>query len=242
MRAGRDTAFRGAAALVFAICTAATVRASLSMPMPWMRMPGQTWLGAALAFLAMWIAMTGAMMLPALMPVLCRFRRALAGTGATRDRLTALVSAGYFCVLGALGLAVFPLGVAAAAIQARLPAVARCAPLAAGVLIVIAGTLQFTSWKAHYLACCRGGPRHERGMAADAGAAWRYGLQCGRHCSYCCAGFTVILLALGIMDLRAMALVTLAITAERLAPSGQLVARGIGIAAVATGLMLVVRA
>ena len=59
VRAGRDTAFRGAAALVFAICTAATVRASLSMPMPWMRMPGQTWLGAALAFLAMWIAMTG---------------------------------------------------------------------------------------------------------------------------------------------------------------------------------------
>ncbi len=151
------------------------------------------------------------------------------------------MSAGYFCVWSALGAAVFPLGIAVAALQARLPAVARCAPLAAGALIVLAGMLQFTSWKAHYLACCRGDAGHERGVPADAGAAWRYGLQCGRHCVYCCAGLTVILLALGIMELRAMALVTLAITVERLAPSGEPVARGVGIIAVATGLILVAR-
>jgi predicted metal-binding membrane protein len=242
VRDAQDTAFRSAAALVFGICVAATIRQSLSMPMPWMRMPGQTWPGAALAFLAMWVAMMGAMMLPSLMPVLCRYRRALSGSGASRNRLTALVSAGYFCIWSALGVAVFPLGVAVATLQARLPALARCAPLAAGVLIVVAGTLQFTSWKAHYLACCRGHPRHDRGVPADAGAAWRYGLQCGRHCCYCCAGLTAILLVLGIMDLRAMALVTLAITAERLTPSGEAVARGIGIVAVATGLILVARA
>jgi predicted metal-binding membrane protein len=44
------------------------------------------------------------------------------------------------------------------------------------------------------------------------------------------------------MDLRAMAVVTAAITAERLAPAGDRVARVIGAIVVATGLVLVGRA
>ena len=60
--------------------------------------------------------------------------------------------------------------------------------------------------------------------------------------AYCCAGLTVILLVIGVMDLRAMAVVTAAITAERLAPAGEQVARGIGAAAIGTGLFLVARA
>ena len=47
------------------------------------------------------------------------------------------------------------------------------------------------------------------------------GTVCGLHCTYCCAGLTVILLVIGVMDLRAMAVVTAAITAERLAPAGE---------------------
>ena len=46
--------------------------------------------------------------------------------------------------------------------------------------------------------------------------------------AYCCAGLTVILLVIGVMDLRAMAVVTAAITAERLAPAGEQVARASG--------------
>jgi len=44
------------------------------------------------------------------------------------------------------------------------------------------------------------------------------------------------------MDLRAMAVVATAITAERLAPSGERVARVIGIIAVGAGLLLIARA
>jgi hypothetical protein len=44
------------------------------------------------------------------------------------------------------------------------------------------------------------------------------------------------------MDLRAMALVMLAITAERLAPAGERVARAIGAIGVAAGLLLIARA
>ena len=52
----------------------------------------------------------------------------------------------------------------------------------------------------------------------------------------------VLLLVIGVMDLRAMALVTAAVTAERLAPAGERIARAIGAAIVGTGLLLVVRA
>jgi hypothetical protein len=44
------------------------------------------------------------------------------------------------------------------------------------------------------------------------------------------------------MDLRAMAVVTAAITVERVVPDGERVARGIGVVAVVSGLWLVARA
>ncbi len=50
------------------------------------------------------------------------------------------------------------------------------------------------------------------------------------------------LLVIGVMDLRAMARVALAITVERLAPAGERVARLAGGVAAATGLFLIVRA
>src|SRR5258708_24441137 len=103
----------------------------------------------------------------------------------------------------------------------QLPALARAVPTAVGVVVLIAGALQFTAWKAHHLACCREAPRHVRTLPADAGTAWRHGLRLGLHCSYCCAGLTAILLVAGVMDLRAMAVETAAITVERLAPPGE---------------------
>ena len=51
-----------------------------------------------------------------------------------------------------------------------------------------------------------------------------------------------ILLVIGVMDIGAMVVVTIAITVERLAPAGTLVARAIGVVAVAAGLLLIARA
>ena len=50
-----------------------------------------------------------------------------------------------------------------------------------------------------------------------------------------------ILLVVGVMDLRAMAVVTAAITAERLAPAGDRVARAIGVVVIGAGLFLIAR-
>jgi predicted metal-binding membrane protein len=139
-------------------------------------------------------------------------------------------------------MAAFPLGVALAAVEMQLPALARAVPIAVGVVVLIAGALQFTAWKAHHLACCREGPGRGRTLTADAGMAWRHGLRLGLHCSHCCAGLMAILLGLGVMDLRAMAVVAAAITVERLAPAGERVARFIGAVVVGTGLFLIARA
>jgi predicted metal-binding membrane protein len=213
------------------------------MPMIWMRMPGQTWAAAETSFIGMWIVMMVAMMLPCLIPTLWRYRQAIANAGKGRlASLTALVGVGYFLVWALFGMIVFPVGVTLMAVEIQHSALARAVPIATGVLVLIAGVVQFTAWKARQLACCRAAPGRVHRLPADAGTAWRYGLHLGLHCSACCAALMVILLVLGIMDLRLMTAVTVATTLERLAPAGERVARGIGTLVVGAGIFLIARA
>jgi predicted metal-binding membrane protein len=239
--------FATSAAVTIAWCASMSAMGGMAMPgdwtmsMAWMRRPGQTWPGAAASFLGMWVVMTAAMMLPSLVPMLWRYRQAVGRPGETRlGRLTALVGAGYFFVWTVLGMAAFPLGVALAAVEMERPALARAVPSAVGVIVLIAGMLQFTAWKARQLACCREAPG--RAFAPDVGTAWRHGLRLGLECSRCCGGLMTILLVIGVMDLPAMAVVAAAITAERLAPAGERVARAIGAVVVVVGLFLITRA
>jgi predicted metal-binding membrane protein len=252
-----DRAFIGVLAILFAASMAVTIVwcASMSsmggmpmaggwmMSMAWMRMPGQTWLGAAVSFLGMWIVMMVAMMLPSLMPMLWRYRQAVEPTDTMRIQwLTALVALGYFFVWTLFGMAAFLIGVALATIEMHSPGLSRAVPIAVGVTILLAGALQFTRWKTCHLACCRAMPACGNTLPAAAGNAWRHGLRLGLHCSQCCAGQMAILLVIGVMDLRAMAVVTAAISIERLAPAGERVARAIGAVIVGAGLFLIARA
>ena len=259
MVSGRSSqqTFFGASALLFAGCAGLTIvwcgsmsamgkmpmAGGWAMSMTWMRMPGQTWIEAAASFLAMWVVMMGAMMLPSLMPMLWRYRQAVGGEGESRlGRLTALVGIGYFFVWTLLGLTVFPLGAALAIVEIEKPTLARAVPVAVGTVILLAGALQLTPWKAHHLACCRDAPENGRILPDDAGTAWRQGLSFGMHCGLSCANLTGILLVIGVMDLRAMAVVMAAITTERLTPAGEHLARAIGVFIVAAGVLLILRA
>jgi predicted metal-binding membrane protein len=227
-------AFVGVTAVLFVASAAATIAWSRSMstmgemPMPggwtmsmmWTRMPGQTWPGVAASFLGMWIVMMVAMMLPSIAPVLWRYRQTVDRAGTTHPGwLTAVAGTGYLFVWGLFGAAVFPLGAALATIAMRHPALARAVPISIGVVVLIAGARQLTTWNARRVAFCREARGSERALSSDAGAAWRYGVCLGLHCGYHCAGLMAILLVVGMMDLRVMAIVTAAITAERLASS-----------------------
>ncbi len=241
--------FAASAALTVACCASMSAMGGMPMPggwtmsMAWMRMPGQTWPGAAASFLGMWVVMMAAMMLPSLVPMLWRYRQAVGGTRETPlGLLTALVGAGYFLVWTVLGIAAFALGGALAAVEMEQPALARAVPMAVGGVVLLAGAFQLSARKARQLACCRAAPARGRTLPAAAGTAWRHGLQLGLHCTYCCAGLTAILLVIGVMDLRVMAVVAAAITVERLAPAGERVARAVGTAVVGAGLLLIARA
>jgi len=245
-------AFLGSSALLFAAGTAVTILWSgsmsqmgeMSMPgdwtmsMMWMRMPGQAWSEAAASFLGMWVVMMATMMLPSLVPMLGRYRQAV-GRTARLGRLTALAGLGYFLVWSVIGIAVFPVGVALATTEMQQPALARAVPAVTGVAVVILGALQFTTWKARLLACCRQAPAC-CALRADVGTAWQHGLWLGLKCSGCCANLMAIPLIIGLMDLRAMAVATLAITVERLAPA-PVAARAVGVVMVGFGLGLVAR-
>jgi predicted metal-binding membrane protein len=211
-----------------------------TMSMTWMPMGGQTWLGLASSFVGMWTAMMVAMMLPSLVPILWRYRKVLGSTDRLHvDQLAVLVGMGYFLVWTVFGAAVFVLGAGFAALAMQQSIVARAVPVAAGVIVVIAGALQFTAWKARLLACCRDMPTRARGLPMSAGKAWRYGLRRGLHCSCCCAGLTAVLVVNGIMNLGVMAAVTVAITVERLLPAGTRVAQVVGGIVIAVGIGLI---
>lgn len=241
--------FTASAAVTIRWCASMSTMGEMRMPggwtmsMAWVRMPAQTWPGAAASFLATWFVMMVAMMLPSLAPMLWRYRQAIATTGGARlGSLTGLAGAGYFFVWTVLGVAVYPLGAALAAVEMRVPELARAVPVAVGVVVVIGGSLQLTAWKARHLARCRNTPGCGRPLQAHPVAAWNHGLRLGAHCGQCCSNLMVILLCLGVMDLRAMAVVGAAIAAERLAPARARVARAIGLGGVATGLLLIARA
>jgi predicted metal-binding membrane protein len=250
-------AFWGVSALLFAASAAGTIvwcesmSGPAEMPMPggwtmsmaWMRMPGQTWPGAAASFLGMWDLMMLAMMLPSLLPMLRSYRAAVGSAGHRRlGRLTVVVGAGYFFVWTLLGAAAFPLGVALAALEMRHPSLARAVPFAVAAVVLLAGLFQLSAWKRRQLACCREAPGCGRALSADRGTAWRHGLRLGARCSRCCAGLMAVLLSIGVMDLRAMVVVAAAITVERVAPAGQRVARRTGAVFIGAGLFLLARA
>jgi len=248
-------AFLGTSALLFLASAGFTVHACASMdggmPMPggwtmcmaWMRMPGQSWLEAFASFMAMWIVMMMAMMLPSLVSMLSDYRHCLGGPDVTGlGRSTALAGAGYFLVWAVFGAAAYPLGVGLAAAEMNWPALARSVPLATGVVLLLAGGVQLTVWKTRHLGRCRDARACGAAPSRDARSAWRHGLRLGLHCGLCCSGLIVALLVAGVMDLRLMALLTAAITAERLLPRPERVARAIGLLVVATGALEIARA
>ena len=208
-----------------------------------MTMPQQTWYGAAAGYLGMWMAMMVPMMLPSLVPMLSRYRRSVRGAdGIHLHGLTALVGVGYFVIWAVARYGRLRRRRGCHGGRDALGDVAQWLPVAAGVVLLVAGGMQFTSWKARQLALCR----EESGCgcppAPNALGAWRHGLSLGVRCSLCCGSLMLALLAIGMMDLVAMAAVTLAISAERLAPAPLRVARVAGVAIVVVGVLTIASA
>ncbi len=201
------------------------------------------WTGStAIHFIGMWATMMAVMMLPSLVPMLWRYRTVLAksnGITPLSGIFVALAAAAYFAVWAATGVVVFPLGAALSSLLMTSPSLSTLVPTATGVVLIIAGLLQFTRWKRRQLARCGQMPDAGFVLPPTPGNALLHGLRLGSRCAKCCAPLTAMLLVLGAMDMRYMAVMTLATTLERLPHIGVRSARLIGAAAVLSALLCV---
>jgi len=188
--------------------------------------PGQTWAGAALVFIAIWVVMMVVMMLPSLLPVLRRSPHA------------ATLAAGYFFVWAVFGACAYLVGSLLLREALHSASFAHALSIAPAAALVCVGFVQFTGWKLRHLASCR-----ECAPALlGAGQAWRDGMRLGRHCGQCCVALMTLLLVIGMMNVWAIALVAILISLERLLPRPVAVVRAIGVLIVALGTILTVHA
>lgn len=244
--------FLVACALLFTLTAVSTIYWCGSMPpgmdmpggwtmsMAWMQMPGQTWVGAATLFLAMWLLMMMAMMLPSLVPMLLRYRRVLrASAGGRLVAQSGLAGGGYFAVWTAVGALAYVPGVLLAQLAMQSPALALCTPATTGIALVLLGVVQMSDWKLGQLESCRSDKPY-RTVTAGTRSAWIQGVHLGLCCVRCSGNLMLVLLLGGVMDLRLMALLTAAVSAERLAPAPRVVARAVGAVIVAAGLFMLV--
>lgn len=250
-----ERAFFGTSFLLFVASAAGTIYWCGSMPrgmampggwtmsMVWTKMPGQSWPGTIASFMAMWTIMMVAMMLPSLASTLSSYRRSIHGTDDSRlGQLTLLAGAGYFFVWAVFGAAAFALGTSLAAVEMRWQVLARFVPTATGAVLLLAGCVQLTAWKARQLGRCRDAAACGQPLTADAWSACQHGLSLGIHCGLCCLSFMMILLVTGVMNLGAMAILAVAINVERLVPRPARASRATGFVTIAAAIVVVVRA
>ena len=178
--------------------------------------PG-TDLGGVGWYLGIWVAMTAAMMLPSAVPAARHVARLARGAPML------LFTGGYLAVWTAYGvvrlLTSFDIG---------WLAWNRGGPYAAGVVIVAAGLYELTPLKRLSLRRCR--------SARHPVSALRSGLAHGVDCVGCSGALMAVLFVLGAMSLSWMAVVAVAIFAEKVLPRGTRLAPVFAVALVALGI------
>jgi predicted metal-binding membrane protein len=249
-----DCTFLASSALLFIVSAGGTIYfcASMSggmvmpggwtMSMTWMRMPEQTWAGAAASFMAIWTLMMLAMMLPSFVPMLLSYRSCVRATSENRlGALTTICGAAYFFVWAVFGAVAYALGLVLASAEMHWSSFARSVPVLAGFVFLLAGCIQLTAWKARQLRRCRLAPVRVGALPERAHNAWQHGVRFGVRCALCCFGFMIILLVAGAMNLAAMAILGAAITIERIAPRPAIAARAAGAVAILFGVIVIAR-
>jgi predicted metal-binding membrane protein len=194
-------------------------------------------------FLAIWVVMMVAMMFPAAAPMILTFHKVQTRR---RQRGEAFVStwvfvAAYLLVWTLAGVAAYAGALAVSALAAFAEASPAALARLGGAVIVAAGVYQLTPLKDRCLAKCRTPIGFIMTSWRDGTAgALRMGLVHGAYCLGCCWLLFLILFPLGIMNIGAMALVTLVVFAEKTLPWGHATARAVAAVLLAYGVGVVV--
>jgi predicted metal-binding membrane protein len=193
-------------------------------------------------FLAIWVTMMVAMMFPTAAPMILTFHKVQAGK---RERGDAFVStwmfvAAYILVWTLAGVAAYAGALAAEAIAVRAALSSTTAARVGGAVIMLAGIYQLTPLKDLCLSKCRTPITFIMTSWRDgAVGALRMGLLHGAYCLGCCWLLFVILFPLGIMNIAAMAVITLIVFAEKTLPWGRLAPRATAATIVTYGAVVI---
>ncbi|MGH7030257.1 MAG: DUF2182 domain-containing protein [Stellaceae bacterium] len=194
------------------------------------------------AFLAIWVVMMVAMMLPAAAPMILTFHRIGSGKRARGDAFasTWLFVAGYLLVWAAAGIVAYVGAVLAAIVDARLAISASASARVGGALLIAAGLYQLTPLKNVCLSKCRSPIGFILTSWRDGpSGAVLMGLLHGAYCLGCCWLLFVILFPLGIMNIAAMALITLVVFAEKALAWRRAAVYGMSAALIAFGAVVI---
>jgi predicted metal-binding membrane protein len=170
--------------------------------------------------------MTAAMMLPSAAPAARHVARL------ARHVPTVLFAAGYLAVWTGYGLVAYAVFRLVTSFDIGWLAWSEGGPYVAGGVIVAAGIYELTPLKRLSLRRCR--------SARHGGSALRSGVAHGFDCVGCSGGLMVVLFVLGVMSLFWMAVVAVAIFAEKVLPHGHRLALPVAAALSALGLWVAV--
>jgi len=194
-------------------------------------------------FLAVWMIMMVAMMFPTAAPMILTFHQVQSGK---RSRGETFVStwvfvAGYMLIWGVMGVLAFAGAAGAEMLAGRAGLSTETAARTGGALLMVGGAYQFSPLKDLCLAKCRTPIGFILTSWQDGHwGAVRMGLRHGSLCLGCCWLLFLTLFPLGIMNVAAMAVVTLLIFAEKTLPSGKGIARVSGVALLLYGAAVLV--
>jgi predicted metal-binding membrane protein len=194
-------------------------------------------------FLAVWMIMMIAMMFPTAAPMILTFHQVQAGRQGRGETFVSswVFVAGYMLVWGVMGAIAFAGAAGAQMLAGRVGLSTATAARIGGALLMIAGAYQLSPLKDLCLAKCR----TPIGFILTAWrdgywGAVRMGLEHGLFCLGCCWLLFLALFPLGIMNVAAMAVVTLLVFAEKTLPSGEGIAKVSGVALLLYGAAVLV--
>jgi predicted metal-binding membrane protein len=193
-------------------------------------------------FLAIWVVMMVAMMLPTATPMILTFHRVQAGNRKLGDAFgtTWVFVAAYLLVWACAGMLAYAGIVAAETAAAQLALSPVTTAQIGGAIIMVAGIYQLTPLKDVCLSKCRKPMDFIVTSWRDgATSAFEMGLLYGAYCLGCCWLLFVMLFPLGIMNVGAMAAVTLIIFAEKTLPWPRLVPYAAAVALVLYGALVI---
>ena len=175
-------------------------------------------------FIAIWIAMMVAMMFPTAAPMILTFARVQSNRREQgRPFVPAWIFVGSYLVVWTLaGLVAFAAATGIEALAGRVDWLSDNAGRIGGGVIVLAGLYQLSPLKRACLTKCRAPHSFILTSWRDGNwGAFRMGAEHGLFCLGCCWLLFVILFPLGMMNVGAMALITLLIFAEKSTPIGR---------------------